>query len=255
MGETLARPLSVAQARRALSDTSRMSSEQLDELQKIVATFHAARPTNRPCAACGSMHWAEHTTADGDAVWCCAGCSRPSSLTLEAWQEQVAADTAARASRAPARAAAAPKPADALATALMARREAAAALARLEQAQTDARAAVAGAQTRHDAATAAQAERASVALLATNLREGTPLRHADANRTAWLSLRTNRPPVFAVSYHWSCQTPSTRSPIPHFFLLPHADVRELPPRTLRNPLAYFLMAVAYAACGGLKRVM
>jgi hypothetical protein len=102
MGETLARPapppLTVSEARRRLSDTSRMSSEQVDELQAIVARFHAARPRHG-CVACGSAMWSEHQSVDGNAVWYCAGCHRPASLTAEEWREQVASADAAAARR------------------------------------------------------------------------------------------------------------------------------------------------------------
>jgi hypothetical protein len=103
MGATLTRPeapLTIAAARRRLADTSRLSPEQVGELEKVVATFHSARPTNRACVACGSMIWSEHATADGDACWGCAGCHRPATLTAEAWRAQVAAKREAEALRA-----------------------------------------------------------------------------------------------------------------------------------------------------------
>jgi hypothetical protein len=43
MSAALLNELTVAQARRRLSDTSRMSSEQVDELRKVIDRFHAAR--------------------------------------------------------------------------------------------------------------------------------------------------------------------------------------------------------------------
>jgi hypothetical protein len=108
MGATLTRPeapLAIAAARRRLADTSRLSPEQVGELEKVVAAFHSARPTNRACVACGSMIWSEHATADGDACWGCAGCHRPATLTAEAWRAeawraQVAAKREAEALRA-----------------------------------------------------------------------------------------------------------------------------------------------------------
>jgi hypothetical protein len=54
MSATLTR-LTVSQARRGLNDASRLSTEQIDELQKIVAAFHNARPPrNKQCVACSA---------------------------------------------------------------------------------------------------------------------------------------------------------------------------------------------------------
>jgi hypothetical protein len=62
MSATLLSELSVAQARRRLNDTTRLSNEQTSELQAVVDRFHAARPRGKSCVACGSMIWSEHTT-------------------------------------------------------------------------------------------------------------------------------------------------------------------------------------------------
>lgn len=124
MGATLTRPeapLTVPQARRRLADTSRLSSEQVSELEKIVAAFHAARPTHRACVACGSAIWSEHTHAAGESVWACAGCHRPATLTQDAWRAQQAARQATATQPA-----AGPEPRTALSDALTRRQEAAA---------------------------------------------------------------------------------------------------------------------------------
>jgi predicted Fe-S protein YdhL (DUF1289 family) len=123
MSATLLSELTVSQARRRLNDTSRMSPEQVGELEKIVAAFHAARPTNRACVACGSMRWSEHATADGDASWACAGCHRPASLTVEEWHALVDAEARRIAIEAEARAATEPAPRDQLTAALARRAE------------------------------------------------------------------------------------------------------------------------------------
>jgi len=86
------KPMSVASARELLRDTSRMSSEQIDELQAVVATFQAKRPRNQ-CAACGSMIWAEHSTAAGASVWACSGCHR-APMSHDEWQAQRASSLA-----------------------------------------------------------------------------------------------------------------------------------------------------------------
>jgi hypothetical protein len=92
MGATLTRPeaLTVPQARRRLAGTSCLSSDQVSELEKIVATFHAARPTGA-CVACGAMRWSEHTDGASESVWACSGCHRPATLTQDAWRAQQAA--------------------------------------------------------------------------------------------------------------------------------------------------------------------
>jgi hypothetical protein len=168
MGTTVTAPMSVGQARRRLQDTSRLSSEQVDELERVVAAFRATRPRNQTCVACGSMRWSEHETADGDASWACDGCHRPSTLTTDEWQAQRSAAEAVRRVQDAAAAAAVPKPRDALATALTARLEAATVLARLEPGLVAARSALAAAQVRHDVATSAmqEAEAAAVTRLA-----------------------------------------------------------------------------------------
>jgi hypothetical protein len=168
MGETTTAPMSVAQARRHLANTSCMSSEQVDALQKVIDRFLAARPRNQQCVACGSAIWSEHSTNTGDASWACAGCHRPASLTPEEWWAQQQAAEAVRMRQDAAAAAAAP---NALQEALARRTEAAATLGKLELAQADARAALAAAQVRHDGAVAAmaEAEQASITRLAAGM--------------------------------------------------------------------------------------
>jgi hypothetical protein len=170
MSATLLSELTVSQARRRLNDTSRMASEEIDALQKVVDRFHNSRPRNQPCAACGSMVWSEHAT-DGNAIWACDGCHRPASLTREEWHAQRQAAAAVRAVQDAATAAAVPEPHGALKAALAARQEAATALERLEQAVPAARTALASAQVKHDAAVAAMAaaERAAVTRLAASM--------------------------------------------------------------------------------------
>jgi hypothetical protein len=180
MEATLTRPeapLTVSEARRRLANTRGLSPEEVGELERVVAAFHAARPINRACVACGSMIWREHETAAGDSTWACSGCHRASSLTAEAWRARVAQEAAAAARRTAAEAAeAAPAPDSraALSAALDRRSEAAAALDRLEQALPAARTALASAQVKHDAAVAAvaDAERTAVARAAAALTGG-----------------------------------------------------------------------------------
>jgi hypothetical protein len=158
MSATITAAMSVAEARRRLRDTRSLSSEQADELQKVVERFLGARPRNKVCVCCGSAIWSEHETAGGDAIWCCAGCHRPASLTQDEWHAQRGAAEAVRRVQDAAAAAAAPAPRDAMQAALTARADAVARIAKLEPGLAAARAALAAAQVRHDAATAAMAE-------------------------------------------------------------------------------------------------
>ena len=55
MSATLLSELSVSQARRRLSDTSRLSPDEVNLLEQVVAKFHASRPPrSQQCVACGS---------------------------------------------------------------------------------------------------------------------------------------------------------------------------------------------------------
>jgi hypothetical protein len=65
MSATLLSELSVSQARRRLSDTSRLSPDEVSLLEQVVAKFHASRPKRgQQCVACGGAVWSEHTTAN-----------------------------------------------------------------------------------------------------------------------------------------------------------------------------------------------
>jgi hypothetical protein len=110
MSTTITAPMSVAAARRRLSDASRMSSAEADELQQVITAFYAARPRNQQCVACSSGIWQERTTKDGDAVWCCAGWGRPSTLTSTEWWAQRQAAEAVKKVQDAAAAAAVPEP-------------------------------------------------------------------------------------------------------------------------------------------------
>ena len=140
MSATITAPMTVAQARRRLSDTSRLSAEQIEEAQKIITAFHDARPPRgKSCVACNCAVFSEHETADGNASWACSSCHRPASLTPEAWRLLVD-ERAAKDAEAQARiAASTPKPRDALQAALQRRAEAATTVDRLEAAQVAAR--------------------------------------------------------------------------------------------------------------------
>jgi hypothetical protein len=137
-----------------------MSSEQIDELQAVVTAFHASRPRNRTCAACGSAIWSEHETVDGNASWAWAGCHRSSSLTTEAWRALLDEKAQRAATGAERIAATEPAPRHALRSALERRTEAAAVLDGLERALPAARVAVGTALARHDAAVATRRRRA-----------------------------------------------------------------------------------------------
>jgi hypothetical protein len=160
MGATLTRPeaLTVPQARRRLAGTSCLSSDQVSELEKIVATFHAARPTGA-CVACGAMRWSEHTDGASESVWACSGCHRPATLTQDAWRAQQAARQATAAQPA-----AGPDPRAALSDAITRRQEAAATVGALETAATGALVALGVAQGRHADAVAGMraAEQAAI---------------------------------------------------------------------------------------------
>jgi hypothetical protein len=106
-------PPTVREARRRLQNTSQLSSDQVDQLTSVIASFHASRPTGQ-CVACGGMIWTEHATADGNACWACGACHRPASLTPEAWQKQRQAAEAAREAAEARTAAEAPAPRAAL---------------------------------------------------------------------------------------------------------------------------------------------
>jgi hypothetical protein len=153
-----------------------LSSEQIDDLQQIVSRFHAARPRNQQCVACGSMIWAEHGTADGGAVWACAGCHRSPSLTSEQWRAEQRREHAAAEAHMAAAATSAPKPRAGLKQALVRLTEARSTLSKLERAVPVARAAVSEAQDRHDVAAAAvaEAEGAVAEGVASSFFEGKP---------------------------------------------------------------------------------
>jgi hypothetical protein len=167
MSLTVEAPLSVAEARRRLSNTRRLSAAEIDDLERIIARFHASRP-RRPCAACGSMIWGEHSTAAGEPTWSCQGCHRSANLTADDWhaQREQAKREAAAVTAVPE-----PAPREQLAAALARRAEATAVLARLDAALPAARTAVLAAQARLDTARAAttSAEQSAVERLAASL--------------------------------------------------------------------------------------
>jgi ribosomal protein L37AE/L43A len=165
MGATLtdAPTITVREARRRLADTSRMSAEQVSDLERVITTFHASRPRH-VCVACGSAIWSEHEATDGEPVWACRGCHRPASLTQEAWHAQ---RDAAKANQRAAEAHAAanePAPADALAAARTLYSEAATTVAALEASATGAQTALTAALGRHADAVAGMqtAEQAAI---------------------------------------------------------------------------------------------
>jgi hypothetical protein len=91
MGATLTRPeapLTIAAARRRLADTSRLSPEQVGELEKVVAAFHSARPTNCACVACGSMIWSEKRYRRRRRMLGLRRLPPPATLTAEAWRAE-----------------------------------------------------------------------------------------------------------------------------------------------------------------------
>jgi membrane fusion protein, multidrug efflux system len=77
--------MSVQEARRWLSDTSRLSSQEVDAAQGVVDRFFASRQRNLICRSCGAMRWVEHEASDGEAVWACASCHWPPALSDEEW--------------------------------------------------------------------------------------------------------------------------------------------------------------------------
>jgi hypothetical protein len=144
--------LTISEARARLSNTRGLGSKEIDDLQAVVAAFHAARPRNQQCVCCGSMIWSEHGTKDGGSIWACSGCHRSWSLTSQEWFAEQKRERAAVDAHLAAAAAAAPPPRQRLARALRAMEEARALLAQLEAALAPARGSLTAAQSRHDRA-------------------------------------------------------------------------------------------------------
>ena len=150
MSQTLDRPMDVIQARTALGNTRRLSSEQVEQAQRVVNAFHSSRP-RKQCVACGCMIWSEH--AGG--VWGCDRCHRSPDLTAAEWHAAETARRKAADEHLRAVDAAAPPPRTILRERLTALAEARAGLSKIEAALPTARAAVSAAQERRDAATEA----------------------------------------------------------------------------------------------------
>ena len=176
MSTTLEKTMTVLAARRRLSNTSGLSSEQVDEAHAAVAAFYATKPQNQRCVACGCMRWEEHETASGGATWACASCRRPPSLTAEAWHLECTRQQEAAEERQRAADAAAVPPRTILRERLAALAAARAEAAKLERAAPVARSGAWEAQARVDAAAAAAAEanEGAASSLAAALAEGKP---------------------------------------------------------------------------------
>jgi hypothetical protein len=76
MGETVDSQLTVRQARRLLSDTSRVAPERVREAETLIRELHSRRPAIMPgggvgvalCQNCGNGTWSLHSDGDTE-LW------------------------------------------------------------------------------------------------------------------------------------------------------------------------------------------
>src|ERR1700759_1415166 len=125
MSSTLARPMTIRQARALLADTRRASSEQIRVAEQLIRELHSRRPDHLPqggvavvpCQACGNATWSLHADGD-DEGWACYSCHREPMSDKQALALRAAKAEQARvlAAEKEAAAAAAPKPREVLAT-------------------------------------------------------------------------------------------------------------------------------------------